>query len=171
MSVTPEMIAVALGVTAPGPGSTQAQQWAMWVEDANMLIEARRLAVDAALVIDQAKLDYVVREAVVAQAKHPDDATQVSVSVDDASTQRTYRSGSGRVSIRDEWWTLLGLAPQGGRAYSIDTVGRGTSGHLPWCDLLMGGADCSCGASLTRYEYPLYEGGVLSPQPDWWNWS
>lgn len=168
MAVTPDMIAVALGVAAPTSGSTQAHQWAMWIEDATMLIEARRLEVNADLVIDQAKLDYVVREAVVAHAKHPDDATQVSVSVDDATTQRTYRSGSGRVAIRDEWWSLLGLVPQGGRAFAIDTVARGTSGHLPWCDLLMGGADCSCGANLTGYQYPLYEGGVLSPQPEWY---
>lgn len=43
-------------------------------------------------------------------------------------------------------------------AFSIDTappvVG---SGHLPWCDVFMGPDSCSCGASLTRGEYPLWE--------------
>lgn len=122
MAVTPANIAVALGVTAPTSGSVKEQQWAMWIEDAEMLIETRRLEVDESLVIDEIKLDYVVREAVVAHVRHPDDATQVSVSVDDGSSQRTYRSASGRVSIQDEWWALLGLTGQGGRAFEVDTM-------------------------------------------------
>ena len=131
MAVTPGMIAVALGVAAPESGSVKEQQWQMWIEDAEMLIEDRRLEVDSTLVIDQAKLDYVVREAVAAHVKHPDNATQVSVSIDDASTQRTYRSGPGRVSIVDEWWTLLGLTGQGGRAFEVDTMpsDAGFGGH------------------------------------------
>lgn len=49
-------------------------------------------------------------------------------------------------------------------AFSIDTAPRrGLSGHLPWCDIFMGGSTCSCGASLTRGEYPLWEGGILAP--------
>ena len=69
MAVTPGMIAVALGVAAPESGSVKEQQWAMWIEDAEMLIETRRLEVDESLVIDPQKLDYVVREAVVAQLR------------------------------------------------------------------------------------------------------
>lgn len=171
MSVTPEMIAVALGVTAPESGTAQFKQWEMWISDALMLIETRRVELNPDLDIDQAKLDYVIREAVVDHVRHPDDATQVSVAVDDASTQRTYRSGKGRVTIRDEWWSLLGLIPDGGRAYAVDTVGRASGRHMPWCDPAFGGADCSCGANLTRYEYPLWEGGILSPEPDPWGWQ
>ena len=37
MAVTPAMIAVALGVTAPE--SPQFEQWEMWISDALMLIE------------------------------------------------------------------------------------------------------------------------------------
>lgn len=48
-------------------------------------------------------------------------------------------------------------------AFSI-TPARSTSAHMPWCSLLMGAAYCSCGADLTNYEYPLYEGGVLSDE-------
>jgi len=117
MAVTPEMIAVALGVAAPASDSTQYAQWSMWIEDALMLIEAR--LGDPAL-LDQAKLDYVVREAVASLARRPDDATQVSVSVDDGSVSRTYRSGTGRVTILDEWWLLLAPASTAGRAFSVD---------------------------------------------------
>jgi hypothetical protein len=33
---------------------------------------------------------------------------------------------------------------------------------MPWCSVNFGALYCSCGADLTNYEYPLYEGGVLS---------
>lgn len=144
MAVTPENIAVALGVAAPDPASVTFQQWQMWIDDAAMLIETRRLdlGVDP---IDEAKVDYVTREAVVAHVQHPDNATQVTVSVDDGSTSRSYRSGKGRVTIIDEWWTLLGLTEPSG-AFSVDMVG--TSGiHQYWCSLLFGAAlFCTCGA-------------------------
>lgn len=156
MAVTPNMIAVALGVAAPESGSAQAEQWDMWISDAEMLIEARRLEVNPTLVIDAAKLDYVVREAVVAQAKHPDDATQVSVSIDDASTQRTYRSGSGRVGIRDEWWTLLGLVVKSSGAFSF-RPSLDCGPHLDWCNLMLGANWCSCGVDIAGY--PIFERG------------
>jgi predicted dithiol-disulfide oxidoreductase (DUF899 family) len=170
MAVTPADIAVALGRTAPESDTTTHAQWAMWVNDAEMLIETRRMQVDPDRALDEAKVDYVVREAVVAQVRRPDDATQVMKTVDDGSVTRTYKSSRGRVEILDEWWTLLGLVPDGGGAYSIDTAPRRRGAHLPWCDIYLGGDTCSCGANLTRYEYPLYEGGVLSPAPDWWGY-
>jgi hypothetical protein len=45
-------------------------------------------------------------------------------------------------------------------AFSI-TPSSSCSAHMPWCSVAFG-AYCSCGADLTDYEYPLYEGGVLS---------
>ena len=170
MSVTPAGIAVALGLDAPAGDSPKWAQWSLWITDAEMLIETRRMQVDESLEIDETKRDYVVREAVVAQVRRPDDATQVTKAVDDGSVTKTYRSARGRVEILDEWWTLLGLAPQGGGAYAVDTAPRVRSGHLPWCDLFLGGDTCSCLASLARHEYPLYEGGVLSPAPEWGSW-
>lgn len=118
MPVTPEKIAVALGVAVPEPESALDLQWQLWIDDAYMLIEARRALLDV-LPPDEAKLDYVVREAVVAQVKKPDDATQVTVQVDDGMTSKSYRSGKGRVSILDEWWVLLGLTDPSG-AFSLD---------------------------------------------------
>lgn len=119
MSVTPDMIAVALGVTAPASGSTQYAQWQMWVGDAMLLIEAR---LGDPSQLDQAKLDYVIREAVAEHVRHPEDLTQVTVSVDDGSTSKQYRSGAGRVVIHDEWWALLEPTSAVGRAFEVDTV-------------------------------------------------
>lgn len=150
MAVTPETIAVALGRTS-SPTTIEVQQWTMWIDDARMLIGNRLGDLDE---LDQAKLDYVVREAVTAHIRHPDDATQVSVTVDDASSSRTYRSGKGRVSIIDEWWDLLS-PNEAVSAFTIDTVGIG-SGHAPWCSSQFFGANyCSCGADIAGY--PIYE--------------
>ena len=161
MAVTPADIAVALGRTAPEAGSPTEAQWAMWINDAEMLIEARRVKVDDALVLDEAKVDYVVREAVRTHVLHPDDATQVTKAVDDASVTRTYKSSRGRVQILDEWWALLGLVAAGSGAFSI-TPTRDTGGaHSAICALNFGATYCSCGADLTNYRYPLYEGGVI----------
>ena len=154
-TITPADVAVALGRKAPEAGSPTEGQWAMWIGDALMLIQSRvdELEHDETTV-GQVPLDYVVREAVVAQVRRPDDATQVTVSVDDGSTSKTYRSAKGRVEVIDEWWTLLGLAPDGGQAFGVDTVGTATV-HQPWCSLMMGATYCSCGADLAGF--PLWE--------------
>jgi hypothetical protein len=119
MAVTPEMIAVALGVNAPASDSPQFAQWSMWIDDARLLIEAR---LGDLTLLDQAKLDYVVREAVVLQARRPDGATQVTTSVDDGSLSRTYQASRGRVAILDEWWDLLSPARPRGKAFEVDTM-------------------------------------------------
>ncbi len=149
MSVTPQEIAVALGRAIPG--DPEYSQWELWISDARMLIEAR--LGDLAL-LDQAKLDYVVREAVVAQVRRPDDATTVAVHVDDASASRTYRSSAGRVTIRDEWWDLLSPSDSKAGAFSIRPYGSGSC-HLPWCSLMLGALYCSCGTDIAAY--PIYE--------------
>ena len=155
MAVTPNMIAVALGQAAPVPGSVTEQQWEMWIEDALMLVEQRRLRLDAPEPGEKV-LDYVVREAVVAHAKKPDDATQVTISVDDASSSRTYASGKGRVTIHDDWWALLGLVEVNEGAFSVDMIGF-ASMHLPWCALAFGAVYCSCGVDIAGV--PIFEGG------------
>jgi hypothetical protein len=158
MAVTPDDIAVELGRTAPAPDEIEFTQWERWIADALMLISARLGDVSE---LDQDRLDYVVRLAVAAHVRRPDDATQVAVSVDDGSVSRTYRSSRGRVEIIDDWWALLSPTDTGGSAFSI-TPYSGASPHMPWCTLLMGGLYCSCGADLTNYAYPLFEGGVLT---------
>jgi hypothetical protein len=150
------MIATALGVAAPDPGSAQAEQWQMWIDDALMLIGSRADSITPAPTVDQPRLNYVIREAVAAQVRRPDSATQVTTSVDDGSVSKTYRSGTGRIGILDEWWALLGLSSAGGGAYSIDTSPTGGT-HLPWCSLSMGALYCSCGVDIAGF--PIYEGG------------
>lgn len=150
MTVTATTIATALGRDTFS--TTEDDQWSLWIADALLLIEAR---LGDPAVLDQAKLDYVVREAVVAHIRHPDDATQVSFSVDDASTSRTYRSGKGRVTILSEWWELLSPADDNG-AFSIDVLGT-TSAHLDWCSYTLGALYCSCGVDIAGT--PIYELG------------
>lgn len=148
MPVTPDRIAVALGVAAPDPESSVFLQWEMWIQDAEMLIDTRAEALGVTD-IGLAKRDYVVREAVVAHVKRPEDVTQVTVAVDDGSTSKSYRSGKGRVNIIDEWWQLLGLTDTSG-AFGLDMVAS-TSVHLAWCSLMMGAAYCSCGTDIAGY--------------------
>lgn len=143
-------IEVALGRT---PSDAEAAQWEMWITDALMLIEAR--LGDGFAVVDATKLDYVVREAVLAHIRRPDDATTVDVSVDDGRVSRTYRSSGGRVTIRDEWWDLLSPSDSSNGAFSITPGGTSTM-HLPWCASMLGANYCSCGADIAGY--PIYEG-------------
>ena len=154
MAITPDDIAVALGRTAPITGSPEEGQWEMWIGDALMLITAR-LGDPAAL--DQAILDYVVREAVVSHVRKPDDATQVEIAIDDARSSRTYRSSRGRVTILDEWWDLLSPTTATAGAFSIQPYGYG-SDHLPWCSLVLGALYCSCGVDIAGF--PLFESGL-----------
>lgn len=158
MTVTPAMIAVKLGMAAPEPGSIQEQQWQMDIDDAVMLIEnrAEELGVDVAT-ISEIKLDYVVREAVAAYIKRPDDATQVSITVDDGTTSKSYRSGKGRVSILDEWWAMLGLVEPDEGAFAIDMVPSVGAAHLPWCNINTLAGWCSCGVDIAGV--PIYETG------------
>lgn len=159
MAVTPATIAVALGRTAPDSGSTEFAQWEMWISDALMLISARLVGTGTDQVeslddLDQPTLDYVVREAVVAQVRRPDDATQVEVKVDDGSTAKTYKTSAGRVTIRDEWWDLLSPTESTSGAFSI-RIGYCDTAHLPWCSLMMGATYCSCGVDIAGF--PLFE--------------
>ena len=157
MAVTPEKIAVALGQTAPASGSPTYLQWEMWIEDAEMLIANRADELGKPVGdIDAVKIDYVVREAVVAHVRRPDDATQVTVSVDDASTSKTYQSGKGRVVILDEWWRLLGLVEEDTGAFAVDMFGTTTT-HVAWCSLAFGATYCSCGTDIAGH--PIYEVG------------
>lgn len=154
MSVTSEDIAVALGRTAPDSGSPEDAQWEMWVGDALMLIEAR---LGDLTELDQPKLEYVVREAVVSHIRKPDDATQVEIAVDDARSSRTYRSSKGRVTILDEWWDLLAPTTSASGAFSVTPSCSGTD-HLPWCSLVLGATYCSCGVDIAGF--PLFETGA-----------
>lgn len=124
MAVTLKQIATALGQTEPDGGSAQADQWAMWIGDATLLIkaEAARRGVEYGT-LDPETVDYVTREAVVAHVRRPDDATSVEIAVDDGREARRYSSGRGRVSILPEWWGLLfPEAKDEGKAFAVDSV-------------------------------------------------
>lgn len=151
MYVIPDDIATSLGRTPPDPDSPEFAQWEMWINDALMLISAR-LGDPSSL--DQQRLTYVVREAVVAHVRKPDDATQVEIAVDDSRASRTYRSSKGRVTILDEWWDLLSPTKSATGAFSIFPSRYGAS-HLPWCSLTLGATYCSCGVDIAGF--PIFE--------------
>lgn len=153
MTVILDDVATALGRAIPS--GAEAAQWEMWIGDAVLLITAeatRRGATFSAL--DQSIVDYVVREAVVAQVKRPDDATTVDIAVDDGREARTYKSGRGRVTILTEWWDLLFPTASKSKAFAIDSVPNATV-HLDWCALSLGATYCSCGADIAGT--PIYE--------------
>lgn len=56
------------------------------------------------------------------------------------------------------------ISPEQGtsRAFGVDQLAApaATANHQPWCSVTWG-SWCSCGASLTAGQYPLYEGGAL----------
>lgn len=131
MAVTPANIATALGVVTPDSGGLVYAQWEMWIADAEMLINDRRVELGFEP-IESAKIDYVVRESVVAHVRKPDDATTVTIAVDDGSSTRRYESGKGRVSV-DDWWDYLGLGETTDGAFSIIPAGNQvTSDPLSW---------------------------------------
>lgn len=163
MSVTPGDIAVELGRTAPDASAPEYAQWELWIADALFQIAKRPgLVFDD---LDAETVDYVVRKAVVRHVRRPDDATTVTIAVDDANSSRTYRSSAGEVEITDKEWAMLTPTNTTTRAFSIRSSGYG-SPHMPWCNVAFGANWCSCGADLTNYEYPLYEGGVLTTGED-----
>lgn len=147
MAVTLEDIATALGRDIPDPDSLTGRQWTQWIDDALMLIEARPLVLDD---LNQDRLDYVVREAVAAHVRRPDDSTSVEVSVDDGRVAKRYASASGRVRILDEWWDLLDPGHGDQAAFEINTAAESTLVHADTCALRFGAAYCSCGAVLTN---------------------
>lgn len=154
MTVTPNEIAVELGRTAPASDAVEYAQWEQWIADALMLITAR-LGPPADL--NQTHLDYVVRQAVAAHVRKPDDATNVAVSVDDGQVSKTYRSSRGRVDILDEWWALLSPETESSRAAFSITPSGGFNPHLPWCASMFGALYCSCGVDIAGY--PIFELG------------
>lgn len=159
MSVTPADIASSLG-RDPYSGVELAQVQT-WINDAIYLISRRAEKLD--LDVDQDDLDYVVRQAVLAVADPAVESQSVQVDDGMVTTRygRTPERTPRRVSILSEWWSMLGLNEGDGRAFSVDMTPAGWVGHQPWCDLMLGGASCSCGASLNR-GVPLWEGGLLS---------
>lgn len=153
MYVIPDDIATSLGRTPPDSDSPEYAQWEMWINDALMLISARLGDLSE---LDQERLVYVVREAVVAHIRKPDDATQVEIAVDDSRASRTYSSSRGRVTIIDEWWNLLKPSEATVSAFSIRPSGGYYSAHLPWCSIAFGEL-CSCGGNIAGE--PIFELG------------
>lgn len=131
MDVSLQEIADELGRPTPDAGSDTARRWSMWVDDAYAAIERRatRLSVDLAS-IPVADVDRVVRKAVAAHVRRPDDATQVTKNVDDGGVTKIYQSARGEVTITDQWWDDLGLGGEAG-AFSVRLTGEPDTFYRP----------------------------------------
>lgn len=135
MAVDYTDVEVSLGRTLSTNEVAQAE---LWISDALTIIGVRLGDVS---LLDQTVLDYVVREAVVLRIRRPDPATQIQVTVDDATTSRTYESSTGQVTILDEWWAMLSPTADSGAGFSTrpgfepDTV---TSTDWEWSTPLTG---------------------------------
>ena len=105
MAVTWRDVQATLGRTFTQPQQVQADAW---IKQARILIGSRATQIGKTLDdLDQDTLDMVVTEAVAARAKRPDDATEVSIKVDDGETTRRYESSTGQIEITAAWWDLL----------------------------------------------------------------
>ena len=131
MAVSLQEIADELSRPTPDQGSAEARRWSMWVDDAYAAIERRadRLQVDLDTIPDT-DVDRVVRKAVAAHIRRPDDATQVTKNVDDGGVTKMYQSARGEVTITDRWWDDLGLADVSG-AFSVRLVGEPDTRFYP----------------------------------------
>lgn len=59
--------------------------------------------------MDAVQVQRFTIEAICYRLDHPDDATQVDVTVDDGSVSRRYASSTGQLVYQDAWWGWLGL--------------------------------------------------------------
>lgn len=100
MTVTYEDVAVSLG--RPITDTLEQEQVNQWIADALVIIGARLGDVSE---LDQAVLDYVVREAVVLKVMNPEG--KQSEQIDDYKYTRFSANARGQVWILDEWWEML----------------------------------------------------------------
>lgn len=122
MAVTPADVAVELGRPTPLDATTEAQ-WQSWIDRAGRRIVRRavKLEVDPDS-LDPETVDEVVLLAVVAHARNPEGVESYDLSIDDAREMRRFRSGSGEITITDEWWGWL--FPSAAEAFSTRTAGE-----------------------------------------------
>ncbi len=107
---TYEDVAVSLGRSISS--TTEQDQITWWITSAELQIKTRLGDLST---LDQEVLFYVVVEAVSAKAQNPEGAT--SESIDDY----TYRlpAETRRVTILDEWWSMLRPGVTRARAFSV----------------------------------------------------
>jgi hypothetical protein len=122
LTVTADDIGVELGRTLTDAETRQAEKWI-----------TQALAIITKKVGDIARLDpemveYVVVQMVAERFRRPaDGATQVQVSVDDASSLRRFDTSAKGLMLRPEWIDLLTPEEDASQAFTIRPVGWGPS--------------------------------------------
>ncbi len=152
VTTSPTDIAVDMGRDPASLSTLETAQYQRWIDDAALLISKGI----GDVVPDPADLDYVVRQAVLAVAQAPaPGVSSESVQIDDGQYTTRFDRAPRRITILPEWWAMLGVASGKGAAFTIDMAPAALATHVAWCDLYMGGASCSCGASIAGY--PIFE--------------
>ena len=115
--VTWQDVQTTLGLTLT---ATQKSQATAWIRQAEIIIRARAISRHTTLEqLDPETLDYVVTEAVADRLRNPDDATQVTIQIDDGQVTKRRETATGQITIRDEWWALLFPDRNPGGAFTI----------------------------------------------------
>lgn len=126
LPVTTDDIGIELGRTLTETETKQAEKW---IAQAQAIISKR---VGDLSRLDQEMVEYVVVQMVAERFRHPaDGATQVQVTVDDASSLRRFGDASAGLLLRPEWVDLLTPDEDLSQAFTIRPVGwRG--GRCAW---------------------------------------
>lgn len=133
MAVIATDVAVELGRPTPLPQS-ESDRYSSWIDRAERMIRRRATSLGVAWGdVDPDTLDDVVLLAVTRHARNPDGIESYDVSVDDAREMRRYRSGSGELTITDQWWGWLFPGSVSG-AFSVRPYGEpdGVSDLAGW---------------------------------------
>lgn len=119
MTVSITDVARTLGRSAPSRSSAQGCQWALWIEDARLLIQDRLGNLDD---LNQANLEYVVREAVAERVRNTRDerSSSKTVKADDGEVTTRWEEGQDtQLFITDAWWALLSPADDARGSFTI----------------------------------------------------
>lgn len=122
LTITADDLGVELGRTLTDAETRQADKWI-----AQALAIIRKRVGDLSR-LDPEMVEYVVVQMVAERFRHPaDGATQVQVSVDDASSLRRFDTSAKGLMLRPEWIDLLTPDEDLSQAFTIQPGGWGPS--------------------------------------------
>lgn len=116
MYATPEDVGFHLNRPLCDGETAQVDMWIRWLE-ADIALK-----LPAPAVVDPTVAQRVIVQSIAAYLDNPTAASEVQVSVDDASVTKRYRSSSGRVQILPDLWADLGWTGDTG-AFTVTPYG------------------------------------------------
>lgn len=121
MYAHPADVVINIGRPLTESETARVDQWIDWAEATISRGPAGRGEPKRLADLDPDTLHMVVVEAVTRRLHNPNGDTQVTVSVDDGSMNRTLSRSTGLIEILPEQWAALGwsLTPTGRQAFTI----------------------------------------------------